>query len=363
MTRRLAVVHLGRAGAWGNRNRVATWQRLGAAVGAQVQTVDLATLRSRPGDLARVPRVLRGDVVPEALSWSGRALADRLEPGTTVVLVTARAVDLALVPSGCHVVLDLVDRLSESYRLRAALAGPAGRLLYAGLEVPMRRFERRPRPGVRLVAAGRGDAAELGAGWLPNLLPDPLPDPPARAPVTDLLFHGSLGYPPNVEAVRLLAAVWPALRALRPQTTLTVAGASPSEALARTVAQTPGWTLHRDFPDLDALLASARVAVAPLLSATGLQNKVLESAAAGLPTVVTPAVARGLDEAFPVVVAGPDDLARTLAGLLDDPDRRRALGLAGREHVGRHYTVGAWRDRAEELLDPASAVSGTGAAS
>lgn len=353
--RLLDVVHLGRAGAWGNRNRLQTWQELGAAAGADVQTVDLAALRCRPSDLRRAPRLLGGALVPEALSWSGAALTRRLRPGASIVFITARAFDPALVPPGAHVVLDLVDRLSESYRLRSALSsGLLPRLLYDGLRGPMARFEARERSGIRHVAAGRGDAADLDAEWVPNLLPPPPPPPvrgrPGGEAGTDLLFHGSLGYPPNVEAVQQLRAVWPALRALRPHTTATIAGAAPNSALARAVQDTPGWTLQRNFRDLPSLLASARVAVAPLLSATGLQNKVLEAASAGLPVVVTPAVARGFDPAFPAVVASPDRLAAALAELLDDQPAQRRLGEAGRDHVGEHYTVAAWRDRAVRLL-------------
>lgn len=348
--RRLDVVHLGRAGAWGNRNRVQTWQQLGAAAGAQVRTVDLTAQRSGVSDLRRVAGLLNGSVVPEALSWSGRALAQRLTPGATVVFVTARAFDPRLVPTASTVLLDFVDRLSESYRLRTNLASDQlRRLLYSGLRVPMQRFEARARPGVRLAAAGRADAEILGADWLPNLVPDPAPRGSVLA-TTDLLFHGSLGYAPNVEGVRQLRAIWPALQALRPQTTVTIAGAAPSPALAGLIEATPGWTLHQDFQDLNSLLSSARVAVAPLLSATGLQNKVLESAGAGLPTVVTPEVARGFDPRFPLRVASPDRLASTLAELLEDPSAQRRLGDAAREHIAQHYTVPAWRDRAVHLF-------------
>lgn len=349
--RLLDVVHLGRAGAWGNRNRLETWQALGAAAGADVQTVDLAAVRCHLSDVRRAPRLLGGVIVPEALSWSGAALTRRLRAGATTVFITARSFDPVLVPPGGTVVLDLVDRLSESYRLRSALSSRLlPRLLYDGLQGPMRRFEARERPDTRLVAAGRADAADLDAGWVPNLLPSPPQTRPDGARGTDLLFHGSLGYPPNVEAVHQLRALWPALQALRPGTTATIAGAAPSDALARLVQGTPGWTLQRDFPDLSSLLAGARVAVAPLLSATGLQNKVLEAASAGLPVVVTPAVARGFDPAFPALVAPPDRMAAALAQLLDDKLARRRLGEAGRAHVGQHYTVAAWRERATELF-------------
>jgi hypothetical protein len=67
--------------------------------------------------------------------------------------------------------------------------------------------------------------------------------------------------------------------------------------------------------------------------------------------VVTPQVARGFDPAFPFRVAGdPDAWRRALCALLDDEAARCRLGEAAREHVARHYTAGAWRDRAAQLL-------------
>jgi glycosyltransferase involved in cell wall biosynthesis len=50
-------------------------------------------------------------------------------------------------------------------------------------------------------------------------------------------------------------------------------------------------------PDVRPYLWASAVAVAPLETARGVQNKVLEALAAGLPTVVSPVVAAGLPAA------------------------------------------------------------------
>lgn len=372
---RLLVVHLGRAGALGNGNRVRTWQALGTQAGAEVVLVDLTARRAGLSDLRRVRRLARGELVPEALTWSGAALRAQLAPDPArprragraaagaprdvssrprrdaVVFVTARTYDPALIPAGTTVVLDLVDQLSESYRLRSELVRtPAARALLRALALPMARFEGRSRPGVRLVAAGHDEARRLGAEWVPNLV-DTLPAVPACSPTTDLLFHGSLSYPPNQQAVRYLAALWPALRAARPGLTLTIAGANPSSRMQEDVVRTPGWTLLANFTDLGSVLAGARLSVAPLTAATGLQNKVLESAAAGVATIVAPEVARGFDPAFPVVVAdGPAQWVAAVCRLLEDSAARVQLGQAARAHVDANYRPAVWRERTSSLL-------------
>jgi hypothetical protein len=75
-------------------------------------------------------------------------------------------------------------------------------------------------------------------------------------------------------------------------------------------------------------LWQSAVSVAPLFVARGMQNKVIEAIAAGLPVVLTPQVAEGLPpEAMPACVgaARPDDFAREVLQLLAiSPDERRA---------------------------------------
>ena len=71
------------------------------------------------------------------------------------------------------------------------------------------------------------------------------------------------------------------------------------------------------------------VSVAPLLVARGVQNKVLEAVAAGLPCVVTSEVAQGLpSEVLPActVAADAEQFARAVLALLDrTPSERRAI--------------------------------------
>jgi glycosyltransferase involved in cell wall biosynthesis len=104
--------------------------------------------------------------------------------------------------------------------------------------------------------------------------------------------------------------------------------------------------------DLNAALNDAAIFVAPLRFAAGIQNKVLEAMAAGLPVVTTSYVNQGL-EAEPgrhlIVADEPAALAEAVVGLLRDPAARRRLGDAGRHFVLQHY-------RWEDVLDRMAAV-------
>ena len=107
-----------------------------------------------------------------------------------------------------------------------------------------------------------------------------------------------------------------------------------------------------DFDDLGAVMASARVATAPLLHASGIQIKVLEAASYGLPQVIGAAVAKGFGPGLPAVVVEDDDeLVAALASLLDDPDEQARLGAAARAHVAEQYSVERWAPWAAGILD------------
>lgn len=349
--RRVAIVHLGRPGALGGERRVATWRSVTAAIGGQCHLVDLAGLRTRAVGPRRTARLLTGQLVPEALWWSDHRLGMLLHDlrPDVVVFVTARAFDPAPVAAGARVILDFVDVLSDSYRLRGGPHAPlARRVAFAALRRPMAHFERTRHPVALTTAAGYRDAQRLSARWLPNLLTALPPSPRSPSPRFDLLFHGNLRYEPNLEALIAFRSAWSALRAERPGTTLLVAGANPPRSLVAAVAQTPGWTLLPNFASLGDVLPLARVSVAPLRSASGFQNKILEAAAYGLPQVVTPAAARGLDPQFPVEQASTDaQWVRAVTTLLDDLRHAEELAARAREHLRRHYVP----ERHASLLD------------
>lgn len=355
----VAILHLGSAGSLGGRRRVAGLEEIFRAAGAEV--LDVALLADHPlgpRDLVRsvgdLGRLAGGRVVPESLAWSHRAVIERLEQvGVDVVVcVSARAFHPLLLAGPWTVVVDFVDRLSDSYADRARIAGRGLRsLAFRVLATTARRFERRPLPaGTIGIAAGWDDARALGVDWVPITMTLPAATGP-RSATHDVLFLGKLSYPPNVAGIVRLGAVWPAVLARRPGTTLLLAGAAPSAAVA-SLAERRGWTLRADFPDLAQVVTSARIAAAPLRHASGIQIKVLEAASFGLPQVIGTAVAKGFGPGMPALVVDTDDqLVTALVGILDDPVELARLGAAAKEHIGDVYSVARWVPWARGILD------------
>jgi glycosyltransferase involved in cell wall biosynthesis len=353
---RVAVIDLGRKGALGAARRVASWETLWRSIGADVTCIRLVeTCRTRrPVEFIASVRecVRRDDIAPESLMWSRRALVrelDGLRPDV-VVYTTARSFHPDAVRKDAVTVLDYVDRLSESYRQRAELAGSSWRSsAYNALAARHRQLEAaRHTDGVVRTAAGALDADILHVDWVPNVVDVPACGP--TDPDVDLLFVGSLGYRPNVEAIRRLARLWPDILSRRPQTSLLLAGASPTPEVL-SLAKAHSWELVADFASLPEIVSRARVSVAPLAHACGIQNKVLETAAFGLPQVIDPSVAAGLGPDFPAVVA-PDDesLVASVVRLLDQPGEAARCGQAARRHVAENFSTERWGAWCAKLL-------------
>jgi glycosyltransferase involved in cell wall biosynthesis len=110
-------------------------------------------------------------------------------------------------------------------------------------------------------------------------------------------------------------------------------------------------------PDVRPYLAHARLALAPLRIARGVQNKVLEALAMGRPVVATGAAVEGLahDPDFPVAVADdPQDLAARCAAILQGATGGDVLARA-RRYVEVHYRWETNLARFDALLEPEQA--------
>ncbi len=348
---KVALVHLARTQARGEVRRVASWRTIFEAVGADV--VDVALTPSRiPRPDALVP-LARGRAVPESLTWSTRRLLERLEEigPALVVVVSTRAFDLRIADGPWSTVLDYVDSLARSYRDRAAVLGGVRRVGYAALARSHARAEATlGRHHLHTVAAGWADAHRLGAEWVPVVVDPTLTPLPASEPRFDVIFFGTLRYPPNVDALRRLSAIWPRVTATRPGTSALIAGADPSPQV-RELALSNDWELVSNYSSLAEVAARARIAVAPLSRTAGIQIKVLDAAVLELPQVVTTAALAGLAPGLPLDPVDEDDaLVREILRLLEHPADAAAGARALRVRVAEEYGVPRWASWAKRAL-------------
>lgn len=173
--------------------------------------------------------------------------------------------------------------------------------------------------------------------------------PPQELP-HQLVLTGTMDYYPNTQgAIFFAEQCWPLIRAQVPDATWLIVGRNPPPEVQR-LAELPGVTVTGWVADTRPYLASSAVALAPLLVGGGTRLKILEALAMQKAVVSTSLGCEGL-----AVEAGkhllvedqPERLAEAVIALLHAPERRRALGCAGRSLVERRYS---WESCGEQLL-------------
>ncbi len=151
-----------------------------------------------------------------------------------------------------------------------------------------------------------------------------------------LIFTGQMDYAPNIAAAqRAIERLMPLIRAEVPEATFHVVGRNPSEAL-RALGGVNGSTVWGEVADIRNWLAGATLALVPLELARGVQNKVLEAMAMGLPVVLTQSAATGIGASNGQQLLIADDdvaLAESVLSLLRDATLARSIGRRARSYV------------------------------
>jgi len=270
------------------------------------------------------------------------ALADLTSdsPPDVVVALCSSMARFALSPplDRLPLVLDLIDVDSEKWRQMGASArGPLGWVYRREARV-LGRFESLAahRAAATLVVNDRertvleAIAPNASVHVVPNGIDALRFTPPASpSPEPQVVFCGVMDYAPNVEGVLwFVKQVWPRVRDAKSGARLTIVGARPTAAI-RGLASDPSIEVTGTVPDVRPYLWRSAVSIAPLLIARGVQNKVLEALAAGLPCVVSTPVFEGVPEAARAgCVEGntPSAFAASVIRLLSmRPDQRRQL--------------------------------------
>ena len=177
------------------------------------------------------------------------------------------------------------------------------------------------------------------------------PDPLVVRRKATLVISGKMSYHANVAMVlHLTKDILPIVWSQKPEVELWIVGKDPPERIMK-LAENPAIKVTGMVNDIRPFLQSATIAVAPITYGAGIQNKVLEAMACETPVVTTSKAVSALS-ACPgrdlLVADEPQQFAQAVLDLLDDPEKQKTLGYAGRQYVESNHN---WTVIASKLAD------------
>jgi glycosyltransferase involved in cell wall biosynthesis len=172
-----------------------------------------------------------------------------------------------------------------------------------------------------------------------------------------LLFVGSFAHRPNADAVLyFLREILPIVRRSMPEIAVHIVGADPSDEIRAHASDHVH--IHGYVPDLEPLLASARIFVAPLrYGGAGTKGKVGEALAHGIPVVCTSVGAEGfgLTSGVDAMIADePDQFADAVCKLYLDKEIWEKLATLGRARIEADFTPTAVSAKIYASIAPAA---------
>jgi glycosyltransferase involved in cell wall biosynthesis len=162
-----------------------------------------------------------------------------------------------------------------------------------------------------------------------------------------------MDYFPNVDGVNYFAReVFPLIRHQRPDTKFRIIGSNPARSV-RDLAGIPNVSVTGQVPDVRSYLEDAAVSVAPLKIARGIQNKILESMAMGIPVVATPQAVKGIGaelSQYVAVAEKPEIFAAQVLALLENNALHTRMAEGGRLQVQQGHAWPSVMEILENLI-------------
>ena len=193
----------------------------------------------------------------------------------------------------------------------------------------------------------------------PVLYAPVIKNPPPYAKRNNIFFLGGFGHPPNVNAVQWFAAeVWPHVRKALPVVEFHIIGAEAPESVIE-LGKQPGIKVVGFVPELEAVLETLRVGVAPLQYGAGIKGKVAVTMGAGIPCVCTEIAAEGMgikNDVHAFVENDPVRFAQAVVNLYQEEKTWTRLAKHGQALVEDMFGNAANRASLVQVLDQSQAL-------
>ena len=155
----------------------------------------------------------------------------------------------------------------------------------------------------------------------------------------DIAFVGNMSYHPNIVAAQFLVnKILPVLKKTYPSIRVLIAGARPSSSVKKLAGA--GVAVSGYLPDIRSAYQSAKIFVAPIFVGSGLQNKILEAMAMGMPCVTTPIVAKPIQAPKRLVQQANNvgQFVDQITQFIEDEELLELVRLEARHFVKEHFS-------------------------
>ena len=182
--------------------------------------------------------------------------------------------------------------------------------------------------------------------------------PIETALTNSMCFVGAMWYIPNWQAATYFATeVFPIVKKEIPDAKFKIIGSKPKPELFEIAKEIEGVEVLGRVEDVREHMKNCKISVCPTQIAGGIQNKILEAMAMGIPVVTTPEGFEGIgaDENLLRVAKTPEEYAQKVIEIMTNPELRKDLSSKSREFILNNFSWsnvgGQWNNAISEVLN------------
>lgn len=279
---------------------------------------------------------------------------ERIQPDV-VYCQLARMAEYGKILPASYKVIDYQDAFSKGIQRRMMHENPLKRIVLSMEYERLKKYEAEIFPVFQnhtIISAQDAALIEHEDNSSLHIVPNGvdteyyMPEPSGKT--LDLLFTGNMQYEPNVNCVQyLVKKVFPLLTKELPHIQLVVAGKNPARELRK--MDSPNMQLTGWVEDLRTYYRQARIFVAPMQIGIGMQNKILEAMAMGMP-VITSSLANnaigGVHGKNIWIADTPAKVAEGIVYLINNTEHAITIGRNARQLMISGFS---WQKQNEKL--------------
>ncbi len=169
---------------------------------------------------------------------------------------------------------------------------------------------------------------------------------------SDIVFIGNMNYAPNVEACHyIINEILPILNFGEKKYSFLISGSNPHPSLIRLAKSNPTIEITGWVDDIRISYARGKIFVAPMMIGIGMQNKLIEAMAMGIPCITTPLAnnaIKGIHNESIIVAKEKEEFVEAIEKLLTDKHFYKQISEAGKKLVLENFN---WRSSTSQLIE------------